>query len=139
MKDFSRAERVAEQLKNELATVLLRDIDDPRLQNITLMAVQVSDGLELARIFWLPLNIDQELSERQRKRVNRAFEAATPFLRNHLANVLSLRIVPELRFEYDEASEHGRKMDELIQKVRAEDAKNYPDLVNADLDESADD
>lgn len=134
MKDFSRAERVAEQLKNELATVLLRDIDDPRLQNVTLMAVHVSDGLELARIFWLPLNLDEELSEREIKRANRAFEAATPFLRNHLAKVLSLRIVPELRFEYDKASTHGRKMEELIRKVREEDAKNYPDLVDADLD-----
>lgn len=135
MKEFSRAERVAEQVKNELASALLRHVDDPRLQQVTLMAVQMPDGLELARIFWLPLNLEEALTEREKKRIGRAFENATPFLRNHLANVLRLRIVPELRFEFDEASERGRKMDELLRKVREEDAKNFPDLVDATLDE----
>lgn len=138
MKEFSRAERVAEQVKNELASALLRHIDDPRLQQVTLMAVQMADGLEMARIFWLPLNLDEDLGEREKKRIQRAFQNATPFLRTHLGQVLQLRIVPELRFEFDEASERGRKMEELLRKVREDDAKNYPDLVNEDFDDTKD-
>jgi len=139
LKEFSRAERVAEQVKSELASALLRHVDDPRLQQVTLMAVQMPDGLELARIFWLPLNLDEELSEREKKRINRAFENATPFLRTHLGKKLPLRIVPELRFEFDEASERGRKMENLLRQVRADDAKNYPDLVNETFDDPDED
>lgn len=131
MKEFSRAERVAEQVKSELAAALLREIDDPRLQQVTLMEVRMTDGLEAARVFWLPLDLN-EISDRQKSRINRAFERATPFLRSHLASKLRLRIVPNLRFEFDEASERGRHMEELIRKVREDDAKNYPDLEPLD-------
>lgn len=138
MKEFSRAERVAEQVKSELAAALLREIDDPRLQQVTLMEVRMTDGLEAARIFWLPLNLE-EVSDRQKSRIDRAFANATPYLRAHLASKLRLRIVPQLNFEYDEASERGRHMEELIKKVREDDAKNYPDLVPSDDEESNDD
>ncbi len=123
MKDYSRSERVAEQVKDVLAVALLREIQDPRLQNISIMAVHVSEGLELARIFWLPL-LEGSMSERDKKRAERAFETATPFLRGKLAKALKLRIVPELRFEYDDATEHGRHMEELIQSVLQEDTEH---------------
>lgn len=138
MKDFSRAERVAEQVKSELATAILREIDDPRLQQVTLMAVRMTDGLEAARIFWLPLNLGQ-VTDREKSRIDRAFRNATPYLRSHLASKLRLRIVPDLHFEYDKASERGRHMEELIKRVREEDAINYPDLVPSDEDASDED
>lgn len=128
MKDYSRSERVAEQVKDVLAVALLREIQDPRLQNISIMAVHVSEGLELARIFWLPL-LEGSMSERERKRAERAFETATPFLRGKLAKALKLRIVPELRFEYDDATEHGRHMEQLIQSVLQKEQEHENDIA----------
>lgn len=137
MKEFSRAERVAEQLRIEIGQALVREVRDPRLENVTVMAVVIDDGLERARVFWLPFGVE-ELGDRERKRIERAFENATPFLRHHLAQKLALRIVPDLVFEYDVSQERGRKMDELLEKVRREDAENYPDLVKAPLDDADD-
>lgn len=112
----------------ELGTALLREVRDPRLQNITLMAVKMSDGLEFGRVFWLPLGV-QELSPTEKKRIDRAFESATPFLRGYVAKKLKLRIVPQFRFEFDEAINRGRFMDDVIEQVRRQDAENYPHLV----------
>lgn len=122
MREFSRADRVAEQIRSELATALLREVDDVRLSNVTIMAVKVSDCLQFARIFWRPVSID-EVPERERKRIERAFERATPFLRGYVGQKLRLRVTPEIRFEYDESVDRGRRMDDVIAQVRAADAE----------------
>lgn len=121
MKEFSRAERVADQLQAELAAALLREVNDPRLQQISIMAVKMSDCLQYARVFWFPLTIDG-LSDRDKKRTQRALDNATPFLRGWVAKRLKLRVTPEIRFEYDESIDRGRHMDQVIQHVREEDA-----------------
>lgn len=113
----------------ELGTALLREVRDPRLQNVTLMAVQMSDCLQFGRVFWLPLGVETA-SPRERQRIERAFENATPFLRGFVAKKLKLRVVPELRFEYDEAVNRGRFMDDVIEQIRRQDAENYPHLVS---------
>lgn len=132
MKEFSRAERVADQLQAELAAALLREVNDPRLQQISIMAVRMSDCLQYARIFWFPLTVD-EVNERERKRIQRALDKATPFLRLWVGKKLRLRVTPELRFEYDESIDRGRYMDDVIAQVRAEDAE-----IAVDLDEGGD-
>lgn len=132
MKEFSRAERVADQLQAELAAALLREVNDPRLQQISIMAVRMSDCLQYARIFWFPLTVD-EVNERERKRIQRALDKATPFLRLWVGKKLRLRVTPELRFEYDESIDRGRYMDDVIAQVRAEDA-----VIAVDLDEGGD-
>lgn len=109
----------------ELGTALLREIQDPRLQQVTIMAVKLSDCLQFGRVFWLPLSID-ELTERERKRIERAFEKATPFLRGYVGKKLRLRVTPEIRFEYDESVDRGRHMDDFIAQVRAADADAPP-------------
>lgn len=132
MKEFSRAERVADQLQAELAAALLREVNDPRLQQISIMAVRMSDCLQYARIFWFPLTVD-EVNERERKRIQRALDKATPFLRLWVGKKLRLRVTPELRFEYDESIDRGRYMDDVIAQVRAEDAE-----IAVHLDEGGD-
>lgn len=138
MKEFSRSERVAEQVRAELAQALLREIDDPRLQNVSLMAVQMSDCLQYARVFWLPISMD-ELTPREKKGIERAFASATPFLRGVIAKKIDLRVVPEIRFEYDESVQRGRFMDDVIEQVRRRDAEDYPHLVEDETITSDDD
>ena len=121
MKEFSRADRVADQLQAELAAALLREVNDPRLQQISIMAVRMSDCLQYARVFWFPLTIE-EISPIERKRIQRALDRATPFLRMWVGKKLRLRTTPELRFEYDESIDRGRHMDRVIEEVRSEDA-----------------
>lgn len=96
------------------------------------MAVRMSDCLQYARIFWFPLTVD-EVNERERKRIQRALDKATPFLRLWVGKKLRLRVTPELRFEYDESIDRGRYMDDVIAQVRAEDAE-----IAVDLDEGGD-
>lgn len=126
MKEFSRAERVADQLQAELAAAILREINDPRLQKISIMAVRMSDCLQYARVFWFPLTVEP-LTERERKATQRALDRATPFLRMWVGKRLKLRVTPEIRFEYDVSIDRGRHMDQVISEVRAEDNETRVD------------
>lgn len=75
-------------------------------------AVHLTRDLSYARIYWN--RVAAESDPVAVKRAERAFETARGFLRKHLGKTLSLRIVPQLEFRYDEALERGRRIDALI-------------------------
>ena len=93
-----RTERIAEQLRAEIARILREDATDPRTRLVTLTRVDVSPDLSNALVFWSALDIgDADSAEATQQ----ALESAASFVRRHLAHVLSLRRVPALQFRYD--------------------------------------
>src|SRR5438477_12697661 len=94
----SRPERVADQIRGELAALLAREVHDPGIGFVTLTRVQVSPDLQLARVYYTVLGDDTS-----RKNSTRALERATPFLRRQIGSRLRLKRVPELAFVYDES------------------------------------
>ena len=51
--DFKRRDRVGEMLREKIALILLHKSRDPRLQNITITSVEISDDLRRAKVFYL--------------------------------------------------------------------------------------
>src|SRR5580765_4619058 len=98
MSQGSRPDRVADQIRSELASLLAREVHDPGIGFVTLTRVQVSPDLQLARVLYTVLGDDKS-----RTATARALERAAPFLRRQLGSRLRLRRAPELRFTYDEA------------------------------------
>jgi len=93
-----RTERIAEQLRSEIARILLEEASDPRTRLVTLTRVDVSPDLSNALVFWSALDIrDSKAAEA----TQHALESAAPFVRRHLAHSLSLRRIPALRFRFD--------------------------------------
>ena len=104
-----RPDRVAEQIRDELSTLLSRGaVHDPGIGFITLTRVKVSRDLQMARVFYTSLGDD-----RARKETAKALARATPFLRRQIGRVLGLRRVPELNFRFDESIEQARKQNDL--------------------------
>lgn len=118
-KDFKRADRIAELFQMELAILLQRDIADPRLQDITITLVKVTDDLGLAKIYFTML----EPAEDKIRQVLKGLKSASGFLRSHLAKVIQARKVPVLAFYYDQHMERVNKMTSLIDKTAKEDKK----------------
>ncbi len=60
-----RTERIAEQLRKELARVLREDVTDPRVRLVTLTRVDVSPDLAQALVFWSSIAVkeSEELTE----------------------------------------------------------------------------
>jgi ribosome-binding factor A len=99
-----RTERIAEQLRAELARVLCQDATDPRLRMVTLTRVDVAPDLSHALIFWSHLDLREE---NDAVAVAAGLESASAFLRRRLAQVLPLRRMPALRFRHDPSLELG--------------------------------
>ena len=114
MSQGSRADRVAEQLRSELALLLAREVHDPGIGFVTLTRVQVSPDLQSARIFYTALG-----DETARKNSARALDRAAPFLRHQIGARLRFKRVPELKFLYDESIAGQDRIEQLLNEIRA--------------------
>ena len=109
MAQGARPDRVGEEVRHEIGTLLSRDVKDPAIGFVTLTRVKVSPDLQLARVFYTSLG-----DERARRETQRALERATPFLRRHLGARLRLRRVPELKFQFDQSVEHQDRIERIL-------------------------
>ena len=108
-REFSRSERVADQIQRELAQLIQRDMQDPRLNLLSVSAVEVTRDLAYATVFVSSLSDKHSHDE-----ILTALQKAHGFLRRELGKAMRLRIVPELKFKYDESLEKGMSMAKLI-------------------------
>ena len=116
MSQGSRPDRVADQIRSELATLLVREVHDPGIGFVTLTRVQVSADLQLARVLYTALGDDKA-----RATSGRALERAAPFLRRQLGSRLRLKRTPELRFVYDDSIAGQDRIEQILSELRAAD------------------
>jgi ribosome-binding factor A len=117
-RDFNRSSRLEEAVQRILSDVLRGETRDPRLNNVIVTDARVTKDLSLAKVFYALLDKDVSVEE-----VEKAFLKASGFLRSRLAKELSVRRVPELRFEYDDSGLRGDAMDTLIDAAIAKDSE----------------
>jgi len=118
-KEFSRSERVADQIQRELAQVIQRDMQDPRLNLLSVSAVDVTRDLAYATVYVSSLSDQHDHDE-----ILKVLHKANGFLRHELGKAMRLRIVPELKFKYDESLEKGMSMAKLINDAVKNDRNN---------------
>lgn len=114
-REFSRAERVAGELRRELARLVQREVKDPAVGFVSISDVEVSRDLSFARVYVTVFEADQA------KQSIRALNRAAGFLRSQLGQEMRMRSVPELSFRHDDSVETGQRMDRLIEKAVAAD------------------
>lgn len=113
MREFGREERVGAELQRELALILRDEVRDPRLNQVTVQEVRVVRDLSHARVFFTLMNADQARS------VEQALNKAAGFLRRRLGEVVKMRSIPQLHFEYDHSLEDGLRLSSLIDRAVA--------------------
>jgi ribosome-binding factor A len=115
-KDFSRSDRVSEQIRRELADLLQFEVKDPRVGMVTITEVEVSGDLAHAKVFYsAPVQDDSQTSTELQK----GLEKSAGFLRSQLGKRMSVRTVPQLHFVYDTSIDHGMKISRLIEEALA--------------------
>lgn len=107
---FDRGQRIGDLIGRALATMLLEDMSDSRFRLVTVMSVVMSKDLSYAKIYVSVLMDD----EAQIKNVVQALNRSAKGLRYQLAKEVKTRIVPELRFVYDETTARGFHLTGLI-------------------------
>lgn len=125
-KEFSRTQRIGDQMQRELALLIQREVKDPRLGLITITAVEVSRDLSHAKVFITVMGKDDD--EDAVKANLRILNDAGGFLRMQLGKAMKLRTVPQLHFNYDASVRRGVELTSLIERAVAEDRKHSDDL-----------
>ncbi|MCE0493325.1 30S ribosome-binding factor RbfA [Vibrio salinus] len=116
-KEFSRTQRVAQQLQKELAMILQREIRDSRLGMVTISEVQVSRDLAYAKVYVTFLCVGEQTPES----CLNALKEHEVHIRMLLGKQIRLRLTPEIRFVYDNTLVDGMKMSNLVSEVVSND------------------
>ncbi|GAA0703455.1 30S ribosome-binding factor RbfA [Marinobacterium maritimum] len=129
-RDFKRTDRVGDQIQRDLASLIQREIKDPRLGMVTISHVKVSKDLGYADVYFTVMAFGEQTDEAQVEAIKSATQVlnnAAGFLRTELARGIKLRVMPQLRFHFDESVERGRYLHGLIEKAWQQEAQRSDD------------
>lgn len=104
-----RLERLSDNLRAEISSILQRDMKDPRVRLATVSEVRVSRDLSHAQVLVSVLGSDED-----REKCIETLVSARGFVRSRLAEKVRLRTVPELHFELDRGAEHSERINAIL-------------------------
>ena len=119
-KEYARTQRVADFLQRELAILIQQEMRDPRVGMVSITGVEVSRDLGHARVFYTSLDTN---SSDEADESTSALNKAAGFLRRELSRDSSMRMVPSLRFYFDNSVGRGRDLENLIDQAADADRK----------------
>ncbi len=99
--DFNRSDRLSDQIRTEIATILRNEVKDPRLEGITIIKVELSKDISKAYIIFSSLNSFTQISSLE---VEKALKKAKGFIRSNLGKKLNVKRLPELSFQEDQTN-----------------------------------
>ncbi|MEO1202978.1 MAG: 30S ribosome-binding factor RbfA [Pseudomonadota bacterium] len=111
-REFSRNQRLGNQVLRTLSELLRNDVKDPRVASVSLTTVDLSRDLGVARVYFSLLDPAADPEP-----VADGLARASGFLRGRLGQALKVRHVPELRFVHDDSAEHAMHISELLEKT----------------------
>ncbi|HJQ13336.1 MAG TPA: 30S ribosome-binding factor RbfA [Anaerolineales bacterium] len=108
-----RLQRIADRIRQELSEVLIREINDPRLQQIYVTDVKVDRELAFADVYVSAVEGVSRSAD-----VLAGLESASGFLRRTLAARVELRAFPRLRFHWDMTPENADQIEQRLAELR---------------------
>lgn len=110
-----RANRVAEQMKKEIADILKRKVKDPRVEFVTVTDVEVTGDLQQATVYVTVL--EQQVKQGE---ALKGLEKAKGIIRSEVGTRIRLRKTPELSFQIDESIAYGNHIDDLLRQLKSD-------------------
>jgi len=110
---YKRSDRVGGQVQKELSDLLLKEINDPRLDSVTILRVSITDDLRSARIYFSVAE-----GEEHKLSAIAGFKSASGYLRRKLSRRLELKNMPRLEFLYDESFDRATKLNKVLKEIR---------------------
>jgi ribosome-binding factor A len=115
---YKRADRVADQIRMEVADILMRKIKDPRVHSVTVTGVEVTADLRIAHVFVTTMETGQAEQD-----VFAGLSKASGFVRAELGRRLTLRYLPEVIFKKDVSGLRGDRVLELLNGLQDHDTR----------------
>jgi ribosome-binding factor A len=110
----ARTDRLDALLREEIGSILAKDVQDPRIGFVTVTDVETAPDLSTARV-WVSV-IGQPAD---REQTVKALQHALPFVRHELGSRIRLRRIPELQLRTDDTSQRGTRVLQLLAELEA--------------------
>ena len=114
-----RPERIAEMLREEVSQIVGYELDDPRVETVTVTEVRVSENMRDAKVFVLVEGSDDEINA-----ALSALRHAAPYIRKQVAFALDLRHAPALHFARDTVEERANRIENLLSEIKPTERQN---------------
>lgn len=114
MLPYKRSQRVSDLLREEIADIISCKLKDPRIGFTTVMGVDLTDDLKIARVY---VSI---LKHEERKTTIEVLNSAKSFIRSELSKRLKLKFIPSIEFRLDTSIEYGNRIEKLLNDIKEE-------------------
>ena len=104
----NRPEKVADLLKREISLILSQEVKDPRLQNINITAVKVTDDIGIAYLYYTV--IGKSIRKSDSNIESKTLTKLAGMIRSKLSKIVEMRRVPKLIFKFDESIEYSENI-----------------------------
>ncbi len=112
-----RPGRVQEAIRQEISTIVHKEMKDPRLGFITITKVELTKDLRYAKVYFSVLG-----EEKEKKLALKGLNSAKGYVKGLLADRIKMRFMPEIVFTIDESMEHTKHIYDIIDKIKKERA-----------------
>ncbi len=114
-----RLRKIEAELQRVLAELIVREVKDPRVGNVTITGVRLSPDKSVAKVFYAPF-----VSAHPQEEVQSGLARAAGFLRGEAGRRLGLRHAPRLDFVFDDTTQKAAHLTGLIDRAVAQDSKD---------------
>lgn len=127
-----RTKRLQELIHKKAATVINRDLSDPRVGLVTVSRVKLAPDLTECKIYWSTL-----VEGGKRTAVEQALKDAESYVQREIASVMHTRITPRVSFVFDASIEGIDRVNRVLREALDEDRKAAELRGDAEVDHEA--
>ena len=112
----NRPLKIADLLKREVSLILSKEVKDPRLQNINITAVKVTDDIGIAYIYYTV--IGKSIKKSDSKIEGSILLKLSGMIRSKLSKIIEIRRIPKIIFKFDESIEYSENIEKLLNNLK---------------------
>ncbi len=110
-----RVERVSQEIRDEIATMIGRELKDPRIGFVTVTRVELTPDLRFARVFVSVLG-----DKSQQEKSLEGLRQASGFVRREVGRRLRMRLTPDVQFVYDKGVDATARVASILDEVKGD-------------------
>ncbi len=127
-----RSQKAAQAIRAVVGMAILQEIKDPRVRDVTVTCVEVSDDLRYAKV-----HVSVMGSDTQQRLCLKGLQSAAGFLQSRIADRIDMRYTPRITFLLDQGVKRSIEIASILREVLPSEADDGPDNAEEDAEDGA--
>lgn len=109
-----RVEVIESQLQRLISQFIINELRDSKVGFVTITQVTTSKDLDLAKVYFNVLGNEEKI-----RATGETLNKAKGLIKSYCAKQITIRKMPDLRFEYDASLENGNKIEMILKNIKS--------------------